>query len=357
MRTDHVVYDPSVSDNAGRYKAALLNQGFAVSRDGIHWNKLNVPRIESSDEGNLSFDPSEGLFIHTVKRGSKSGRALAISTSQNFEHWTDRGLVFQTDELDQKLGRKAIAARKADSSLEQCPYDSPDSYRVDIYNMGVFHYEGVYVGMPAMYHATGPVPNYPNTVGFHLIQLVCSHDLQHWHRVADRSTFIGPSCRDSGAYDLTQILPPSAPLIMGEELWFYYTGLKYRGNWNYVGTYPNGKYVPIPGKEKDIGAVCLATLRRDGFVSLDAGPQEGILLTKPVSINPDGLFLNARTIDGSIRIIVLDESNQELARSEVFSGDSTRFQVVWSGGELKIPAEKAVRLQFTMKNASIYSFW
>lgn len=357
MRTDHVVYDPETSDRSQRFKAALLNQGFAVSNDGVHWNKLSVPRIDSSDEGNLSFDPSEGLFIHTVKRGSKSGRALAVAVSRDFQNWTDHGLVFQTDEFDQEAGRKAIAARKADPTLEQCPYDSPDTYRVDIYNMGVFHYEGLYIGMPAIYHATGPVPNYPNTVGFHLVQLVCSHDLLNWKRVADRATFIGPSCRHSGAYDLTQILPPSAPLVMGEELWFYYTGLKYRGNWSYVGTYPDGEYVPVPGKDRDVGAVCLATLRRDGFVSLDAGTTEATLLTRPLALKSSQLFLNAQTFDGSIQITVLDESGQELAASDIISGDNTAFRVTWSVAELKLPDTKRVQLKFTMKNASIYSFW
>ena len=59
--------------------------------------------------------------------------------------------------------------------------------------MGVFHYEGVYIGMPALYHATGPIPNYPNTEGFHLVQLACSRDLKVWHRLGDRQAFLGPS--------------------------------------------------------------------------------------------------------------------------------------------------------------------
>ena len=62
---------------------------------------------------------------------------------------------------------------------------------------------------------------------------------------------------------------------MKDELWFYYTGLKYRGGWTYVGKFPNGKHVPRPELDRDVGAICLAVLRRDGFVSLDATDTEG----------------------------------------------------------------------------------
>ena len=57
--------------------------------------------------------------------------------------------------------------------------------------MGVFRYEGIYIGLPAMFHSTGPVPNYPNTDGFHLVELTCSRDLKDWRRLGDRQAFIG----------------------------------------------------------------------------------------------------------------------------------------------------------------------
>src|SRR5262245_59524190 len=65
MRIDHAVYDPKDENAARRFKAALLDQGFAVSPDGVQWTKLAVPKIQSQDEGNFSYDPRAGLFIHT----------------------------------------------------------------------------------------------------------------------------------------------------------------------------------------------------------------------------------------------------------------------------------------------------
>lgn len=43
-------------------------------------------------------------------------------------------------------------------------------YNVDVYNMGVFKYESVYIGLPAMFHSVSP-DGHGNTDGFHLIKV------------------------------------------------------------------------------------------------------------------------------------------------------------------------------------------
>ncbi len=50
-------------------------------------------------------------------------------------------------------------------------------------------------------------------------------------RLGDRKPFIETSRLDKGLvgnYDRLQIAPPNRPLVMGNELWFYYTGAKGR---------------------------------------------------------------------------------------------------------------------------------
>ena len=113
-----VVYDPRDADPSRRFKAALLNEGFAVSADGAQWTKLDVAKIPSSDEGNFSYDPQHGLYIQTVKRGGPQGRAVAIATSSDFQTWTDHGVVFSADKLDQELGRRNIEARSQEGVLQ-----------------------------------------------------------------------------------------------------------------------------------------------------------------------------------------------------------------------------------------------
>ena len=89
--------------------------------------------------------------------------------------------MFYADAEDQRIGRKNIEARLADRTLEPLRYHDSEVWNVDVYNMGVFWYESLFIGMPAMYHATGKVHNYPNTDGFHLVQLVTSRDLKTWN--------------------------------------------------------------------------------------------------------------------------------------------------------------------------------
>ncbi len=357
MRVDHVVCDTTDPDPERRFKGALTNQGFAVSPDGVRWTKLDVPPVPSSDESNLSFDPGERLFIHSVKRGTRNGRSVAIAVSRDFRTWTDHGLVFQTDEVDQMRGAENIRARLADASLQQPSHVTPSAWKVDVYNMGVFHYEGQYVGLPALYHATGNVPNYPNTDGFHLVQLAHSRDLKKWARLGDRKPFIAPSRLDSGAYDLTQILPPSAPVVHGDELWFYYTGLKRRATFRYVGAYPNGEAISLPGISRDVGGVCLAVLRRDGFVSVDAGEAGGELLTRPMDIAGRELLLNLATGEGGEAVVELvDEAGKSLAVSTPVTGDGVRLPVAWKGGaNMTRAAGRKVRLKVRLRNASLYA--
>lgn len=357
IRIDMAVLDPVDDDAARRFKAPLLNEGFAVSPDGVSWTKLDVPKIQSSDEGNFSYDPKERLFIHTVKRGGTFGRSVAIATSRDFMTWTDYGVVFQADQRDQQLGVENIRACMANPTLQQTLYNDPQVYNVDVYNMGVFRYEGLYIGLPALYHATGTVPNYPNTVGFHLVQLTCSRDLRTWQRLGNRRPFIGPSRRDSGAYDLTQILPPSAPIVRSDELRFYYTGLKYRGVWTYVGEFPNGEHIPIHGRDRDIGAVCLAVLRRDGFISLDAGEEIGTVTTEPFVVPTGKLRVNVDAHEGELKVEVLERHNAVLAESAPIASDLPQGEIQWERGDLADLRGQSVRIRFKLKNASLYAYW
>ncbi|UCH35850.1 MAG: hypothetical protein JSV65_05715 [Armatimonadota bacterium] len=355
-----VVYDGTDPDPQQRYKSLQHTpEGLVptVSPDMATWTPLDAEPISSSDEYNLSFDEKRHLFIATPKVGGPYGRSVALATSADFENWTDYGLVFHADDLDQELGRQNIEARLGNPGLLQPFYNDPAVYNVDVYNMGVFCYEGVYIGLPAMYHATGPIPNYPNTDGFHLVQLACSRDLRTWHRLGNRAAFIGPSPKDENAYDLTQLIGPSSAVLRGDELWFYYTGLKYRASWEYVGEYPHGETVPLPGLDRDAGAICLAVLRRDGFVSLNAGGDGGAVVTAPFRMSGRALFVNVEAPEGELRVDILDRDGSVVAVSAAIVGDAPRAQVKWQGGDVAGLSDQTVSLRFTLRNADLYSYW
>jgi len=372
-----VVYDTSEPDLERRYKTLRVfndgsEGGVAVSPDLLTWSDLDIPSppVPTTDEFNASFDEQEHLFIVTAKIGGPHGRSVGLLTSSDFITWEDHGLILHADDEDQELGVKNIEARLANPALQPF-YWPPDPavYNVDIYNMGVFRYEGLYLGTPALFHSVGKPPRYPNTEGFHLVQLACSRDLKTWQRLGDRKPFIGPSPLGSGAYDLTQILGPSSPLVRGDELWFYYTGLKYRGGLKWIG--PDGEWTTGDGTwcdgrwekmddfhpDPDGGAICLATLRRDGFVSLSAGKKGGKLFTEPFKVRGRRLFVNIDASKGELRVAALGTDRKVLATSVPLAGDHRRAEVKWRKGNIADLKGKMVRLRFTLHNADFYSYW
>ena len=354
------VIDPDDPAPNRRYKGLVSVRGGrepVTSPDGIDWKRLKVPGIPSQDESNLSYDRTTRTFIATVKHRGPYGRTVWLSTSKDFEKWTKPELIFHPDGRDQELARANIKVRLANPALQPMFHIDSDTYNVQVYNMGVFRYEGLYISLPAMFHSTGSRPNYPNTDGFHLIQLVCSRDLRIWKRLGDRQPFIGPSAAGAGAYDLTQILPPSHPVVCSDDLFFYYTGIKYRAGSTYVGKYPNGKFVPRPGLDKDTGAICLAVLRRDGFISLDAGKQPGALLTRPFELPSGKLFVNVDALGGELRVEAMNSSGELQAASAALEGDRTRGEIIWKDGSFAELKGETVSLRFTLRNASFYSYW
>ena len=296
---------------------------------------------------------------------------MAIATSRDFNTWNDYGVVFHADAEDQDIGLRVIEARLANPNLRQTEYNTPEHYSIQIYNMGVFLYEGIFIGMPTVFHHTGKVPKdwpsfdemnlSPNIsglvrehgdyTGFHHVQLVYSRDLKNWIRLGKRKPFIDTSPLGGGAYNTQTIRGPSSPLERGDELWFYYMGCR---QYAFItsGGNPNYKdYVP------DAGAVCLAVLRRDGFISLDAGEQQGTLLTKSFKVSREELFLNLDAEDGELNVEVLSVDGIPLATSTNIHGNHTVIQIQWKEGKMAELLGQEVYLRINLRQTKLYSFW
>ncbi len=363
---ENVVYDPDDLDPSRRFKgfAHCFTREPIASPDGINWRKLKVPALPSSDESNLSYDRQTRTFIATLKHGGPNGRSVYLSTSTNFEHWTKQELIFNADDLDQMLGRGNITRHYASPGLDPPIHNFAADYHVDIYNMGVFRYEGLYVGLPSVYHKTGQVPGdwagfanwdvsaeemaaYRKSgdwAGFHHVQLTCSRDLRRWQRLGDRRPFLDLSPLGSGAYDLSTIIGPSSPVVRGDELWFYYTGLKKYGG-------PTARR----GLERDQGAICLAVLRRDGFVSLDAGDKPGSVTTQSFKLPSGELRLNADASRGFVQAALLDTNGQVRCEAQPMAADHLLGKVTWTSPPPNPGSD--VRLRLTARQAALYSYW
>ena len=350
-----VVYDAGDPDPARRFKAISfvmepdLSIIFAVSPDGIVWKRIDTPAILSGDEPNFSFDAVNHRFIATVKVRGTYGRSHAVTTSEDFHQWSEPQLVFQADDEDQDLAREVIARRLASPALQQTVVNHPEEHGVDVYNFSISRYESRYIGFASMFHHVGRSVDGRNHDGFHHVQLASSQDMYTWLRQGSRRPFLDSSPLGGGAYDTLQMLGPSSPVVRGDELWFYYTGVKFRR---------------LPPKwDPDHAAICLAVLRRDGFVSLNDVKEGGSVITEPFHWEGEHLYLNAVADDGEVRVELLDVDSEPLPgygaeEAAVVSEDSVRQQVLWrEHSGMPDPAGGPVRLRFSLTNAELYSYW
>ncbi|PYV13593.1 MAG: hypothetical protein DMG07_13970, partial [Acidobacteria bacterium] len=325
----------------------------AVSADGRRWQMLDSAFIPTGDEAHLFHDEGKRLYVATVKHPGPYGRSVYLAASTDFDHWTDPRdcLIFHADARDQELGARRVRMHLESADLRKPVFHNPEEYVTDIYNLAVFPYEGIYIGMPTVFNHSGNTPY--NSDGFSMVELVMSRDLVHWQRVGDRAKFIPLSrLADASTYDTAQLLAADRPIVTDRELWFHYSGLKWRSR-------PADRTAPDPGGE---GAICLAKLRRDGFVALTAGDTPGNVVTKRIVAAGASLHVNVDAPGGVLRAEMLDADRHpipgfSLEESIPVTADNLNAGLRWRNASVASLAGKAVRVRFELRNASLYAFW
>ena len=208
----------------------------------------------------------------------------------------------------------------------------------ELYNLDAVAYESLMLGLFNIFHG-----NDDGTPGSHEhmndVTLGFSRDGFHWHR-PDRRAFL-PVSQRRGDWNWTNVQSVAGGcLVVGDKLYFYATG-----------------------RSPDERTTGLATLRRDGFASLDAGSQAGTLVTRPVVFQGRHLFVNLDADAGELRVEILSRGGQRIppfSRENCLPlrADSTLQAVRWQGAaDLSQLAGKPVRFRFHLQRGSLYSFW
>ena len=114
----------------------------------------------------------------------------------------------------------------------------------------------------------------------------------------------------------------------------------------------------------DNGAICLATIRRDGFVSLVGGPHGGGTVVTRLFRGPSvdqRLYVNADAgaAGGRLRAELLDARGEVLSMA-LMQGDATRHALEFAdaNGTTLDRGGEPLRLRFTLSpGAHLYSYW
>ena len=110
----------------------------------------------------------------------------------------------------------------------------------------------------------------------------------------------------------------------------------------------------------------LATLRRDGFVSVQAGKDEGFLTTEKLTFDGKYLFVNAdvKGKKGVLAVEILDENGTPIpgfTKKECVAmkkENSTKQLITWKNHQdLAELAGKIIRLKFYLTDGDLYAFW
>jgi hypothetical protein len=152
------------------------------------------------------------------------------------------------------------------------------------------------------------------------------------------------------------------PIAVGDDMYVFYGGARNHHDWWITGL-REGLTVPEALSMDHVQyALGLAKLRKDGFVSVDAGAvREGVLITRALRTDALDVSINAVCRPGGyVRVEVTDVDDEVLpgfSRDEcdVFHGDSTQAKISWKG-KTQIPHAGSLRLRFFMRDASLFSF-
>ena len=367
----HIVRDERDPDPGRRYKALFSSSDrrAGVSPDGFHWTMLDSIAIPSQDESQFTWDPYTEQYLALVKQQTEWGRSVWLSTSKDFTTFTDPVLIFHSDEIDRENRRQRVRKIIEDPAYITPPLLYNIDYIAEIYNMAVLPYQGLYIGFPTVFNPFGAIP--PPATNFtriNQIEMAVSRDLYTWDRVADRTPFIGIEPFDGQNYGTSQLLMSGPPIVRDDgEIWCYYNALRMPGSIEMYRRFNRCKELFRLGIDQrhfdDAGALSLAKLPRDRFVSID-GDEIGTIITRPFYWRGEDLCINADARWGEIYAEIQDaESGRPHPGFWVpgeepppFTGDSLGAKFTWKHPH-DLNFEKPVRLKFYLHQARLFSYW
>ncbi len=308
------------------------------SPDGIKWTESVAQSGEIYDRCSAYYDPFRDQYVLSLKTIIASKRARNYLAHMNPELLVS--LAHKTyDNTSDKHIKFWFGAQDDDPVNPDYPLIKPQ-----IYNHDAVAYESLLLGFFTIWQ--GPENDVCDSLKIQKrneVLIGWSHDGFNWTRT-DMTPFF-PVSSAKEAWNASNIQSTCGnPIVVGDSLYFYMSGRYNNPNWD---------------SNLSTG---LATLRRDGFVSMNSEEYENFLVTKALVFNGRTLSINAN-VHGKLYAELLDIEGKVIpgfSRNECkyYTGNNTKALITWkSKPDLSELIGKPVKIRFHLKEGALYSFW
>ena len=318
------------------------------SADGLLWTydegQPNPPGQMCDTQNVFFWDDNYDCYVgytrvHETQRRDEAAemehgkryRSIGRITSPDFRTWSQPTLiVLEGDalELEAPLPPTAVARPQMDF-YTSAAYKHPEA-------------DDAYFMMPAAYYHW-EADDGPATMD---VKLLTSRDGIIWNRQGDREPFIRRGLDGSAAGGM--VMANVWPLHTETETWIYYGGRGHTHNQADHDGSNNGLF--------------RAVLRRDGFVSADAGLSGGEFTTPPLVFDGGELELNVDCGAGGWLLVELQDAEGRALQGythkecQTVTANAIQKRVSWKGVGTRIAANAPVRLRVIMRGTKLYSF-
>ena len=367
-----IMKDTIDPDEMKRYKMMYWNShrglddsriGVAYSPDGRTWTPYDEPlRIGQTTERQLgdvismTADPATGCY-HLDTRIRAMQEPPVNPKHPTVPGWGPAHFPHDRWRVSKRRVASSMSRNVLDWPLLQemlIPDDWLDNLDDEFYGLFRTRVGDLWLGLLLIFHRT------VNTLNMHLLH---SRDGFTWHRVDRSKPFMDTG--DAGSWDCYMTEIGTTPIFLDDEIRFYYCGSNLHHDWWMFGE-KEGLDVPEArsgwnGGERAMG---WATLRPEGFVSLDTDARHGLMGTHALTSEGYRLLINAacQGDQGLLEVEVADADDDvvpgyEREACDTFTGDATRHVVTWNG-KPELPRNvlaKGAKLRFFSRYCALYA--
>ena len=314
------------------------------SADGIHWSEGVAQSGDLYDRTSAFYNPFTGKWALSMRYSTP----VSYRSRAYLEHSDPEMLVSLAHRMRRDVPDKFVHFwfTPDDKELRHPKYPEVEP---GIYNFDAIAYESIMLGLYSAW--CGPENDICKRDGIqkrNVVSLGYSRDGFHFSRPMHEA-FMDVN-ETEGAWNWGNMQSINGvPLIVGDSLYFYSSGRRLNKiMWDsYTST-------------------GLATLRRDGFVSMRAGREEGTLTTEKLSFDGKYFFVNAdvKAKKAQLAVELLDEQGTPIPGFTkkdcvvMKKADSTKQLVTWkNNADLSSLKGKVIRAKFYLTNGDLYAFW